>query len=118
MCDIAHILLFKGDLASNKQDQGGWSGQDSKRSDPYPYSYLIEFIRSVSYSGIPEFRPFGQKGKFSAFGFRFRPPKLKAEYGRNSRKALDFFFPSVFQDGLVFLIHFWQLIFASTLTLK
>lgn len=47
MCDIAHILLFKGDLASNKQDQGGWSGRDSKRSDPYPY--LIEFIRSVFY---------------------------------------------------------------------
>ena len=70
------------------------------------------------YSGIPEFRSFGQKGKFSTFGFRFRPPKVKAEYGRNSRKALDFFFPSVFQDGLVFLIHFWQLIFASTLTLK
>ena len=41
-------------------------------------------------SSIPEFRPFGQKGKFSAFGLRFRPPKLKAEYGRNSRKALDF----------------------------
>ena len=41
-------------------------------------------------SGIPEFRPFGQKGKFSAFGLRFRPPKLKAEYGLNSRKALDF----------------------------
>ena len=49
--------------------------------------------KSVVYfnSGIPEFRPFGQKGKFSAFGLRFRPPKLKAEYGRNSRKALDFF---------------------------
>ena len=44
----------------------------------------------VNCSGIPEFRPFGQKGKFSAFGLRFRPPKLKAEYGRNSRKALDF----------------------------
>ena len=41
-------------------------------------------------SGIPEFRPFGQKGKFSAFGLWFRSPKLKAEYGRNSRKALDF----------------------------
>ena len=41
-------------------------------------------------SGIPEFRSFGQKGKFSTFGFRFRPPKVKAEYGRNSRKALDF----------------------------
>ena len=41
-------------------------------------------------SGIPEFRPFGQKGKFSAFGLRFRPPKLKTEYGRNYRKALDF----------------------------
>ena len=49
------------------------------------------FLRSSKLgSGIPEFRPFGQKGKFSAFGFRFRPPKLKAEYGRNSRKALDF----------------------------
>ena len=72
----------------------------------------------LSISGIPEFRSFGQKGKFSTFGFRFRPPKVKAEYGRNSRKALDFFFPSVFQDGLVFLIHFWQLIFASTLTFE
>ena len=44
---------------------------------------------SLVLSGIPEFQPFGQKGKFSAFGLRFRPPKLKAEYGRNS-KALDF----------------------------
>ena len=44
---------------------------------------------TVQYSGIPEFRPFGQKGKFSAFGLRFRPPKLKAEYGRNSREALE-----------------------------
>ena len=52
-------------------------------------------------SGIPEFRSFGQKGKFSTFGFRFRPPKVKAEYGRNSRKALDFFFPSVFQDEII-----------------
>ena len=69
-------------------------------------------------SGIPEFRSFGQKGNFSAFGFWFRPPKVKAEYGRNSRKVLDFFFPSVFQDGLVFLIHFWQSIFASTLTFE
>ena len=41
-------------------------------------------------SGIPEAETFGRKGKFSAFGFRFRLPKLKAEYGRNSRKALDF----------------------------
>ena len=43
-------------------------------------------------SGIPEAKTFGRKGKFLAFGFRFRPPKLKAEYGRNSRKALDFLF--------------------------
>ena len=41
-------------------------------------------------SGIPEAETFGRKGKFSAFGFRFWPPKLKAEYGRNFRKALDF----------------------------
>ena len=47
-------------------------------------------IKEATNSGIPEFWPFGQKGKFSAFGLRFRPPKLKAEYGRNSRKALDF----------------------------
>ena len=78
---------------------------------------ILDMGRGLT-SGIPEFRSFGQKGKFSAFGFRFRPPKVKAEYGRNSRKALDFFFPSVFQDGLVFLIHFWQLIFASTLTFE
>ena len=47
VCDIAHILLFKGDLASNKQDRGGRLGQDSKWSDPYPC--LIEFIRLVFY---------------------------------------------------------------------
>ena len=52
-------------------------------------------------SGIPEAETFGRNRKFSAFGFRFRPPKLKAEYGRNSRKALDFFFPSVFQDEVL-----------------
>ena len=52
-------------------------------------------------SGIPEAETFGRNRKFSAFGFRFRPPKLKAEYGRNSRKALDFFFPSVFQDEII-----------------
>ena len=28
--------------------------------------------------------------KRKVFSFRFRPPKLKAEYDRNSRKALDF----------------------------
>ena len=47
---------------------------------------VIRVIRVIS-SGIPEFRPFGQKGKFSAFGFRFWPPKVKAQYGRNSRKG-------------------------------
>ena len=52
-------------------------------------------------SGIPEAETFGRNRKFSAFGFRFRPPKVKAEYGRNSRKALDFFFPSVFQDEVL-----------------
>ena len=51
-----------------------------------------------SISGIPEAESFGRNRKFSAFGFRFRLPKLKAEYGRNSRKALDGFFSSVFQD--------------------
>ena len=44
----------------------------------------------VDCSGIPEAETFGRNRKFSAFGFRFRPPKVKAEYGRNSRKALDF----------------------------
>ena len=53
------------------------------------------------HSGIPEAETFGRNRKFSDFGFRFRPPKLKAEYGRNSRKALDFFFPSVFQDEII-----------------
>ena len=54
----------------------------------------LEFEQSiptvVHTSGIPEAETFGRKGKFSAFGFWFRPLKLKAEYGRNSRKALDF----------------------------
>ena len=35
-------------------------------------------------SGTPETEIFGQKRKFSAFGLRFRPPNLKAEYGRKS----------------------------------
>ena len=35
-------------------------------------------------SGIPEAEIFGRKRKFSAFGLRFRPPNLKAEYGRKS----------------------------------
>ena len=35
-------------------------------------------------SGIPEAETFGQKRKFSAFGLRFRPLNLKAEYGRKS----------------------------------
>ena len=52
--------------------------------------YQFRRIFFVKSSGLPEFRSFGQKGKFSPFGFRFRPPKVKAEYGRNSRKALDF----------------------------
>ena len=56
---------------------------------------------SMGCSGIPEAETFGRNRKFSAFGFWFRPPKLKDEYGRNSRKALDFFLPSVFQDEVI-----------------
>ena len=48
------------------------------------------FTGALASSGIPEAETFGRKGKFSAYGFRFRPLKSKAEYGRNSRKALDF----------------------------
>ena len=61
------------------QEENKWLGNDM----------LSQWMQS---SGIPEAETFGRKGKFSAFGLRFRPPKLKAEYGRNSRKALDFFF--------------------------
>ena len=82
------------------------------------FSHSTYYLNSIQISRIPEAKTFGRNRKFSAFGLRFWLPKVKAEYDRNSRKALDFFFPSVFQDGLVFLIHFWQLIFASTLTLK
>ena len=42
-----------------------------------------DILRIARNSGLPEFRSFGQKGKFSPFGFRFRPPKVKAEYGQN-----------------------------------
>ena len=49
-------------------------------------------------SGIPEAETFGRNRKFS---LSVLPPKVKAEYGRNSRKALDFFFPSVFQDEVL-----------------
>ena len=59
------------------------------------------FKTTIIISGIPEAETFGRKGKFSDLGFRFRPPKLKAEYGQNSRKALDFIFPSVFQDEVL-----------------
>ena len=47
-------------------------------------------LDSAKTSGIPEAETFGRNRKFSAFGLRFRPLKVKAEYGRNSRKALDF----------------------------
>ena len=43
-----------------------------------------ELCRGRKCSGIPEAETFGQNRKFSAFGLRFRPPKLKAEYGRMS----------------------------------
>ena len=44
----------------------------------------------LRFSGIPEAEIFGQKRRFSAFGLRFRPPNLKAEYGRMSN--FRFFF--------------------------
>ena len=62
--------------------------------------YICHF--TIDNSGIPEAEIFGRKRKFSALGFRFRPPKLKAEHGRNSRK--DFFF----QDGLAFSHFSWK----------
>ena len=63
------------------------------------FVWLCSNVQTVQFpSGIPEAETFGRNRKFSAFGFRFRPPKVDAEYGRNSRKALDFFFPLVFQD--------------------
>ena len=37
----------------------------------------------VQTSGIPEAETFGRNQKFSAFGLRFQPPILVAEYGRN-----------------------------------
>ena len=48
------------------------------------YTNLTNPVRQCfcgTYSGIPEAETFGRKGKFSAFGFRFRQPKVKAEYG-------------------------------------
>ena len=55
---------------------------------PYPPNFVNQVTESTS--GIPEAETFGRNQKFSAFGFRFRPPKVKAENVRNSRKALDF----------------------------
>ena len=52
--------------------------------------FFNDFEKILFYSGIPEAETLGRNRKFSAFGFRFRPPKVKAEYGRNSRKALNF----------------------------
>ena len=46
--------------------------------------YICHF--TIDNSGIPEAEIFGRKRKFSAFGLWFRPPKLKAEYGRNFLK--------------------------------
>ena len=67
-----------------------------KKSNPKGNLYYLKKEETIS--GIPEAETFGRNRKFSAFGFRFRLPKLKAEYGRNSRKALSSFIPSVFQD--------------------
>ena len=45
---------------------------------------------SIQFSGIPEAKIFGQKRNFTAFGLRFRPPNLKAEYDRKSNfKIID-----------------------------
>ena len=49
--------------------------------------HLQEFL-SLKSSGIPEAEIFGRKRKFSLFGFRFRPPNIKAEYGRKSNVRL------------------------------
>ena len=49
-----------------------------------------QLFYTINLSGILEAEIFGRKRRFSAFGLRFWPPKLKAEYGQNSRKALDF----------------------------
>jgi hypothetical protein len=46
--------------------------------------HLSRKLKKVQTSGIPEAEIFGQKRRFSAFGLRFRPPNLKAEYGRKS----------------------------------
>ena len=40
---------------------------------------------NIQISGIPEAEFFGRKRKFSPFGLGFRPPNLKAEYGRKSK---------------------------------
>ena len=63
--------------------------QVSYSADPCELAWLSspDFL---IFSGIPEAETFGRNRKFSAFGFRFQPPKLEAEYGHNSRKALDF----------------------------
>ena len=66
-----------------------FSGIKYKRHNIALLGVMLCLLLDTS-SGIPEAETFGRKGKFSAFGLRFRPPKLKAEYGRNSRKALDF----------------------------
>ena len=40
------------------------------------------WLSKVCISGIPEAEIFGPKRRFLAFGIQFRPPNLKAEYGR------------------------------------
>ena len=52
-----------------------------------PYCFIN---MNLFFSGVPEAEIFGRKRKFLPFGFRFRPPKLKAEYGRMSN--FRFFF--------------------------
>ena len=56
---------------------------------------IINILRFHIQITNPQWYTRSRNRKFSAFGLRFRPPKVKAEYGRNSRKALDFFFPSI-----------------------
>ena len=70
------------------------SGRDMDRNflglEFYCFFCFVLLKHRLQTSGMPEAETFGRKGKFLALGFRFWPPKLKAEYGRNSKKALDF----------------------------
>ena len=85
-------LIVTIDLVSNRNSMGCQGGMKLKsflHKNQHTQRKLLNFELWINqwYTRSQNIWP-----KPKVFSFRFWPPKLKAEYDRNSRKALDFLF--------------------------